>query len=131
MIKKKYSASSYLNRTFILFFLFVSMSMFSQSISDSVSECPVKSLPELFKKKDSLLTLKTKPAKNSFFLVIPVIGSSPATGFMYGAVTQYTFKGKQETDKYSSFNLGATYTTNKQLLINVKNNLLINHNKYY
>ena len=131
MIKKKYSASSYLNRTFILFFLFVSMSMFSQSISDSIPECPVKSLPELFKKKDSLLTLKTKPAKNSFFLVIPVIGSSPATGFMYGAVTQYTFKGKQETDKYSSFNLGATYTTNKQLLINVKNNLLIKHNKFY
>ncbi len=63
--------------------------------------------------------------------MIPVIGSSPATGFLYGAVTQYTFKGKQTEDKYSSFNVGATYTTNNQLLVNVKNTLLLNHNKIY
>ncbi len=89
----------------------------------------MKSLPELFKKKDSVLNFK--PLKNNFFLVIPVIGSSPATGFLYGAVTQYTFKGKQTEDKYSTFNIGATYTTNNQLLVNVKNTLLLNNNKFY
>ena len=112
-----------------LLFLFFSLNIFSQSNSDTIPKCVVKSLPELFKKKDSILTFK--PLKNSFFLVIPVIGSSPATGFLYGAVTQYTFKGKQTEDKYSSFNVGATYTTNKQLLVNVKNTLLLNHNKFY
>lgn len=112
-----------------LLFLFFSLNIFSQSNSDTIPKCAVKSLPELFKKKDSILTFK--PLKNSFFLVIPVIGSSPATGFLYGAVTQYTFKGKQTEDKYSSFNVGATYTTNKQLLVNVKNTLLLNHNKFY
>jgi len=116
-------------KTFTLLFLFCSLNMFSQSSSDTIPKCAVKSLPELFKKKDSILTLK--PTKDSFFLVIPVIGSSPATGFLYGAVAQYTFKGKQTEDKYSSFNVGATYTTLNQLLVNVKNTLLLNHNKIY
>ncbi len=112
-----------------LLFLLFSLSIFSQFNTDTIPKCPVKSLPELFKKKDSVLTFK--PIKNSFFLVIPVIGSSPATGFLYGAVTQYTFKGKDAKDRYSSFNVGATYTTNKQLLVNVKNNLLLKNNKIY
>lgn len=116
-------------RIITLVFLLFSLNIFSQSNNDTIPKCSVKSLPELFKKKDSILTLK--PIKNSFFLVIPVIGSSPATGFLYGAVTQYTFKGKRTEDKYSSINVGATYTTNKQLLINVKNTLLLNNNKIY
>ena len=112
-----------------LLFLLFSLVIFSQSRTDTIPKCPIKSLPELFKKKDSVLTFK--PIKDSFFLVIPVIGSSPATGFLYGAVTQYTFKGKDVDDRYSSFNIGATYTTNKQLLVNVKNTLLLNNNKIY
>ena len=122
---------TFLTKPQILLILLMSFGAFSQSNSDSIAKCTVKSLPEIFKKKDSTLTIKTKPVKESFFLVIPVIGSSPATGFLFGGVTQYTFKGKQEMDKYSSFNLGVTYSTKKQLLINVKNNLLLSHNKFY
>ena len=93
---------NHLYRCFVLWriipflFLFCSLNIFSQSSSDTIPKCAVKSLPELLKKKDSILTLK--PIKDSFFLVIPVIGSSPATGFLYGAVAQYTFKGKQNED---------------------------------
>ena len=112
-----------------LLFLLFSFGIFSQSNNNTIPKCPVKSLPELFKKKDSILTFK--PLKENFFLVIPVIGSSPATGFRYGVVAQYTFKGKETQDKYSTFNVGVTYTTNKQLLVNVKNTLLLNHNKIY
>lgn len=115
----------------IVLILVVTTQVFSQSNIDSTKVCAIKSLPELFKKKDSLLTIKSQLNKDSFFLVIPLIGSSPATGFLYGGVAQYTFKGKGTNDKYSSFNIGATYTTNKQLLINVKNTLLLNHNKIY
>ncbi len=114
-----------------IFILLFSYSVYSQTAIDTLEACEVKSLPDLFKKKDSLLTIKSELTKNSFFLVIPVIGSSPATGFLFGGVAQYTFKGKYASDKYSSFNIGATYTTNKQLLINIKNNLLIKHNKIY
>ncbi|MFT7073870.1 MAG: outer membrane protein assembly factor BamA [Patiriisocius sp.] len=116
-------------KTITLFFLFFSINTFSQSNNDTNPKCAVKSLPEIFKKKDSILTLK--PIKDSFFLVIPIIGSSPATGFIYGAVAQYTFKGKRTEDRYSSFNIGATYTTNEQLLVNVKNTLLLNQDKIY
>ena len=113
-----------------LLLLFSSLDTFSQSNNDTIPACPIKALPELFfKKKDSMKS--SKPTKDSFFLVIPAIGSSPATGFLFGAVTQYTFKGKQAEAKYSSFNIGATYTTKGQLLVNSKNTVLLNNNKVY
>jgi hypothetical protein len=93
------------------------------------NSCPPKSFFELFKKKDSLMVVK--PIKNSFLLVIPVIGVQPATGFSYGATAQYTFKGADLLDKYSSANLGVVFTTKKQLLINAKNNILLKDNKIY
>jgi hypothetical protein len=113
----------------LLLFILVTFTIQAQSAKDSLKQCPEKSLPELFKKKDSVLVLK--PVKNSFFLIIPVIGSQPATGFSYGFVTQYTFKGKKVDDKYSSINLGATYTEKKQLLINVKNSVMLKNNKIF
>lgn len=97
--------------------------------TDSIRICPPQTIFDIFKKKDSLLVVK--PAKNNFFLIIPVIGSQPATGFMFGGVAQYTFKGKGEADKYSIVNLGVTYTTKDQLLINMKNNVLLNNNKIF
>lgn len=109
--------------------VFVQWSAMAQTAIDSLKYCPEKSLPELFKKKDSVLVLK--PAKNSFFLVMPIIGSQPATGFSYGFVSQYTFKGKMEKDKYSSVNLGATYTEKKQLLVNAKNSVMLKNNKIF
>ncbi len=113
----------------LLLVVFMQFSVIAQTAGDSIKHCPVKSLPELFKKKDSILVLK--PKKDDFFLVIPVIGSQPATGFSYGFVTQYTFKGKKVDDKYSSVNLGATYTEKKQMLINVKNSVMLNNNKIF
>lgn len=113
----------------LLLIIFIQCNAIGQSSADSVRRCPVKSLPELFKKKDSAHVLK--PKKNNFFLIIPVIGSQPATGFSYGFVTQYTFKGKKVDDKYSSLNLGATYTEKKQVLINVKNSVMLNNNKIF
>nr|WP_315150253.1 BamA/TamA family outer membrane protein [uncultured Flavobacterium sp.] len=101
----------------------------AQNSDSSEKICPVKSLPELFKKKDSIHVLK--PKKNNFFLIIPVIGSQPATGFSYGIVTQYTFKGKKIDDKYSSINLGATYTEKKQVLLNFKNSVMLNNNSVF
>lgn len=100
-----------------------------QSNSDIDGACPPKTVFELFKKKDSVLIIK--PVKNNFFLLIPIIGMQPATGFSYGATAQYTFKGKEITDKYSSANLGLVLTTQKQLMINVKNNILLKNNGIY
>jgi outer membrane protein assembly factor BamA len=110
--------------------LFGSQSLVNaQTISDIDKSCSPKTVFELFKKKDSILVVK--PMKNHFLLVIPIIGVQPATGFSYGATGQYTFKGKGVDDKYSSANLGVTFTTQKQLMINVKNNVLLKSNSIY
>jgi len=113
----------------LLLVILLQFSTKAQTASDSIKIYPVKSLPELFKKKDSVLYLK--PAKSNFFLVIPIIGSQPATGFSYGFVSQYTFKGKGLGDKYSSVNLGATYTEKKQVLLNFKNSVMLKNNKIF
>jgi outer membrane protein assembly factor BamA len=101
----------------------------AQVNSDFDSSCPPMTIFELFKKKDSILIVK--PVKNSFLLVIPIIGAQPATGFSYGATAQYTFKGGDLSDKYSSANVGVTFTTKDQLLVNVKNSILLKDNKIY
>jgi hypothetical protein len=126
---KLFINTKYLSNIGLVLFILATFTIQAQSEKDSLNYCPEKSLPELFKKRDSILVLK--PVKNSFFLIIPVIGSQPATGFSYGAVAQYTFKGKKVDDKYSSINLGATYTEKKQLLINVKNSVMIKNNKIF
>lgn len=112
----------------IIFFLNQNLAI-AQVNSDSTGVCPPKTIFELFKKKDSVLVVK--PARNNFLLVIPIIGVQPATGFSYGATAQYTFKGEGILDKYSSANLGLTFTTQKQLLVNVKNNILLKNNRIY
>ncbi len=112
-----------------MLFVFFQSNVIAQNTPDSEELCPVKSLPEIFKKKDSILVLK--PKKDNFFLIIPIIGSQPATGFSYGFVSQYTFKGKKMNDKYSSVNLGATHTEKKQLLINAKNSVMLNQNSIF
>ena len=112
--------------------LLVLLSFQGKIVAQNTSEiktvnCPVKSLPELFKKKDSLLVVK--PSKSNFFIIIPVIGSQPATGFMYGVTSQYTFKGKGAEAKYSTLSLGVNYTEKKQLIINFKNNVMLMNNR--
>lgn len=109
--------------------LLFSFNAMAQTESNTSEICPPKTILEIFKKKDS--TLVVKPTKNNFFLVIPAIGSQPATGFFFGGVAQYTFKGKKASDKYSIANLGITYTLKNQWLVNVKNNILLKNNRIF
>ena len=108
---------------------FISFNSIAQTETINPESCPPRTILEIFKKKDSAVAVK--PSKNNFFLIIPAIGSQPATGFFFGAVAQYTFKGKQASDKYSIANLGITYTTKKQWLVNVKNNILLKNNRIF
>ncbi|HEU0125504.1 BamA/TamA family outer membrane protein [Flavobacterium sp.] len=103
--------------------------MFPQEEIKTSEICPPKTIFDIFKKEDNSLVVK--PTKNNFFLLIPAIGSQPATGFFFGAVAQYTFKGKEEKDKYSIANVGITYTLKDQWLVNIKNNILLKNNKIF
>lgn len=124
--KEKYNLSHYV---ILCMILLMCSAMAAQDTIDKKTDCTPKTLFELIKKKDSVV--EVKPAKNSFFLIIPVIGSQPATGFVFGGVAQYTFKGKEENAKYSIVNLGVTYTTKNQVLINMKNSVLLNNNRVF
>lgn len=108
---------------------FISFNAIAQTENISREICEPKTILEIFKKKDSVSV--SKPSKNNFFLVIPAIGSQPATGFFFGGVAQYTFKGKEASDKYSIANLGITYTVKNQWLVNVKNNILLKNNRIF
>lgn len=112
----------------VCFFLCQSIAN-AQVVTLGDSLCPPKTVFDLFKKKDS--TMVVKPIKNSFFLIIPIVGVQPATGFSYGATAQYTFKGKDLLDKYSSANIGVVFTTKNQAMINLKNTILLKKNKIY
>jgi hypothetical protein len=64
-------------------------------------------------------------------LLIPIIGSNPATGFMFGVGGQYAFKlGKADT-KYSLLSGSAQFTTKKQTLFLLKNNVFTKNNNIY
>jgi outer membrane protein assembly factor BamA len=115
--------------SFLMIFFLNQSSVNAQINSDSISTCPPKTVFDLFKKKDSLIIVK--PIKNSFFLLIPIIGVQPATGFSYGATAQYTFKGQDVFDKYSSANIGVVFTTKNQLMVNIKNSILLKNNRIY
>jgi len=109
--------------------VFSHFSIIAQTTIDSIKEHPIKSISDVFKKRDSIHIIK--PLKNNFFLIIPIIGSQPSTGFSYGMVGQYTFKGKNLKDKFSSVNLGATFTEKKQVILNFKNSVMLKQNKYF
>jgi hypothetical protein len=115
-------------RAIYLLLLFCQFS-FGQTENNTSKFCQIKSLPEFFKKEDSIFVVK--PLKNDFLLVLPVLSIQPANGFIYGAIGQYTFKDKKPDDKYSTAYLMATYTTKNQLLIDLKNNLILHHNKLF
>lgn len=58
----------------------------------------------------------------SSLILMPIIGSNPATGFMVGVGGQYAFKMKEST-KYSLFSGSVQATTKGQLLFLFKNNV--------
>lgn len=109
--------------------LFMPNIILAQKVKDSIKVHPIRTLTQVFKNHDSLLI--DKPVKNNFFLVIPIVGSQPATGFVFGAVGQYTFRGINLGDKYSTINLGINYTEKKQLIVNFKNNVMLKDNKIF
>ena len=89
------------------------------------SKCELKSLPDLFKSKN---TTKSDLKKKHFFFVLPYLGFQPATGFSYGAISQYIFKGNKKNERFSEIYTIAKYSQKKQLLIDFVNNVFLKDN---
>jgi outer membrane protein assembly factor BamA len=63
-------------------------------------------------------------------LVVPIIGSNPATGFMAGVGGQAAFK-LPGCDTYSSLSGSAQFTTKSQMIFMLKNNMYTRGNRFY
>jgi len=73
---------------------------------------------------------KEKPTDAASLILVPIIGSNPATGFMVGLGGQYAFKMKQST-RYSTLSGSAQVTTKGQLLFLLKNNVYSKSDRMY
>ena len=74
--------------------------------------------------------IKPKPEKNSFLLFIPVIAANPSAGFIFGTGLSYAFKLNNHDQRLSSLSANATYSTKKQVNLNVKTNIFAGREKW-
>ncbi|AEV98818.1 hypothetical protein A4D02_09730 [Niastella koreensis] len=72
---------------------------------------------------------KTDTGKSGSVILVPIIGSNPATGFMIGVGGQYGFKLKGEKTNYSLISGSIQFTTKGQKLFLLKNTIFTNNNK--
>ena len=73
---------------------------------------------------------KDKTNKAGSLLLIPIVASNPATGFMVGVGGQYALKFKG-SDRYSSFNGSTQITTKGQKMFFLKNSIYTSGNKFF
>ena len=63
--------------------------------------------------------------------LLPIVGYSPANGFVVGAAVSITeFLGNPKTTQLSSALLNASFTTKKQILLNLRFDLFLKENKW-
>lgn len=75
-------------------------------------------------------TPKEKSAEAGSLLLLPIIGSNPATGFMVGVGGQYAFRMPEST-RYSMIAGSIQYTTKNQFIFMLKNNIYSKRNRIF
>ena len=74
---------------------------------------------------------KVDTGNTGSIILVPIIGSNPATGFMFGIGGQYAFKlGKADT-RYSMLSGSVQFTTKNQQLYILKNNIYTKNNNIF
>ncbi len=73
---------------------------------------------------------KTKPEDASSLMLLPIIGSNPAIGFMVGVGGQYAFK-MSENARYSLISGSVQVTTKRQFIFMLKNNIYTRDNRIF
>lgn len=113
-----------MNTKIVLFFiLFLSQTAFSQEENKEIKKkYSLFSVADIFRNKDSIKA--AKPKKKTNFIAFPTLGYQPANGFTLGLISQYSFKEKQK-NKISLLSGGASYSTQKQILTYLKNNMFL------
>ncbi|MBC6366415.1 BamA/TamA family outer membrane protein [Algoriphagus sp. AK58] len=118
-------------KTYILaFFLLMNFShLRAQDIPSSDTLCIQKDLPQLI--REALhKSPKVKEEGSGSLLLVPIIGSNPATGFMFGVGGQYAFKMKG-SEQFSLLSGSLQATTKNQYLFLVKNNVYSKNERFF
>ncbi|GAA0878710.1 hypothetical protein GCM10009119_16780 [Algoriphagus jejuensis] len=101
----------------------------SQELISADSVCETKDLPQLIRQARNKPP-KEKPEDASSLLLLPIIGSNPATGFMVGVGGQYAFK-MNGSEQYSLISGSVQATTKNQYILMLKNNVYSKNEKFF
>ncbi|MBC7845647.1 MAG: hypothetical protein H7Y10_04055 [Flavobacterium sp.] len=117
------------SRILLLFILFLSQATFSQEEKiEKEKKYPLRSIVDLFTKEDTLKI--SKPDSKRKLIAFPTLGYQPANGFTLGFISQFSFKIKPE-NRISLLSGGASYSSQKQILTYLKNNMYINNDRFF
>lgn len=105
----------------VLILLPVMYSMAQEVQVPTDTTCLQKDLTDLIREARNK-PQKVKTPGSSSLLLVPIIGSNPATGFMIGVGGQYAFK-MPESKLYSLINGSVQATSKSQYLFMLKNNI--------
>lgn len=94
----------------------------------SDTTCIQKDIYDVF--REALHRAPKEKNKSGSLLLVPIIGSNPATGFMAGIGGQAAFK-MPGCEDYSSFSGSAQFTTKSQKIFMLKNNVFTRDNRLY
>jgi hypothetical protein len=101
----------------------------AQEKIDSSSTCPQKDLTDVVREKLGKPP-KVKVEGSSSLLLVPIIGSNPATGFVFGVGGQFAFR-MMESKKYSLLSGSAQMTTKNQYLFLLKNTVYSKRERFF
>jgi len=114
----------------LLSFLLVSTSNGQDKLTSQVdTTCVQRDLPDVLRQAMHKPP-KVKPSGEGSLLLLPIIGSNPATGFMVGIGGQFAKKLPGST-LYSTLSGSAQFTTKKQIIFMLKNNIYTKNNNIY
>ena len=110
--------------------------IFCNSISGQVDSIPSDSACVQKELGDVIRVAFNKPPKPSddnpgSAILLPIIGSNPATGFMLGIGGQYGFKLTGKETRYSLISGSVQFTTKNQQLFLLKNNIYTRNNRIF
>jgi len=115
----------------LLISLLNSWASWAQELPTALTDtaCVQRDLPDVIRSAQNKPP-KVKEATAGSLLLIPVIGSNPATGFVFGVGGQYAFK-MPESKLYSLISGSAQVTTKNQYIFMLKNSIYSRKQKIF
>jgi hypothetical protein len=105
--------------------------MFAGSALAQEQDCVEKDIKDVFRKKSKDFVQPKIVIKKPSLILIPVIASSPATGFQLGVAGQGAwYNGPPEDTRISQASANVTVTAKSQVLITLKSTVMSNQDKW-